>query len=97
MTHLPEPKVGMPPQSEGILESSLYIEDVAVSVKFYERIFGFRIISDFGERGCATVLVRLDGDRIEQAAVRRGDDERIVVGGWRVAGFPVRSLEPIAG
>src|ERR1700759_2395567 len=53
MTHLPEPKVGMPPQSEGILESSLYIEDVAVSAKFYERIFGFRIISDFGERGCA--------------------------------------------
>jgi catechol 2,3-dioxygenase-like lactoylglutathione lyase family enzyme len=43
----------MPPISEGILESSLYVKDVAVSARFYEKIFGFRIISDFGERGCA--------------------------------------------
>jgi catechol 2,3-dioxygenase-like lactoylglutathione lyase family enzyme len=43
----------MPPQSAGILESSLYVKDVAVSARFYERIFGFHIISDFGERGCA--------------------------------------------
>lgn len=43
----------MPPNSEGILESSLYVEDVARSARFYENIFGFRIISDFGERGCA--------------------------------------------
>ena len=43
----------MPPQSQGILESSLYVHDVAVSARFYERIFGFRVISDFGERGCA--------------------------------------------
>jgi catechol 2,3-dioxygenase-like lactoylglutathione lyase family enzyme len=43
----------MRPQSQGILESSLYVQDVPVSVRFYERIFGFRVISDFGERGCA--------------------------------------------
>src|SRR5271168_2187407 len=43
----------MPPKSEGILESSLYVKDVAGSARFYEKIFGFRIISDFGERGCA--------------------------------------------
>ncbi len=43
----------VPPKSEGILESSLYVEDVAVSARFYEKIFGFRVISDFGERGCA--------------------------------------------
>jgi catechol 2,3-dioxygenase-like lactoylglutathione lyase family enzyme len=43
----------MPPKSEGILESSLYVDDVANSARFYERIFGFRIISDFGARGCA--------------------------------------------
>lgn len=43
----------MPPVSEGILESSLYVDDVAGSVRFYEKIFGFRIISDFGDRGCA--------------------------------------------
>jgi catechol 2,3-dioxygenase-like lactoylglutathione lyase family enzyme len=34
----------MHPKMEGILESSL---------RFYEKIFGFRVISDFGERGCA--------------------------------------------
>ena len=43
----------MPPKTEGILESSLYVTDVARSAEFYERIFGFRAISDFGERGCA--------------------------------------------
>jgi catechol 2,3-dioxygenase-like lactoylglutathione lyase family enzyme len=43
----------MHPKSEGILESSLYVDDVASSARFYEKIFGFRIISDFRERGCA--------------------------------------------
>jgi len=43
----------MPPQTDGILESSLYVADVAGSARFYERIFGFRVISDFGGRGCA--------------------------------------------
>jgi len=43
----------MPPHTNGILESSLYVTDVARSAQFYEKIFGFRVISDFGERGCA--------------------------------------------
>lgn len=43
----------MHPKSEGILESSLYVNDVAASARFYEKIFGFRVISDFGDRGCA--------------------------------------------
>ena len=43
----------MPPKTEGILESSLYVTDVKRSAQFYEKIFGFRVISDFGERGCA--------------------------------------------
>jgi catechol 2,3-dioxygenase-like lactoylglutathione lyase family enzyme len=43
----------MPPKTEGILESSLYVTDVARSARFYETIFGFRTISDFGGRGCA--------------------------------------------
>ena len=43
----------MHPKSEGILESSLYVDDVARSARFYEAIFGFRVISEFGERGCA--------------------------------------------
>ena len=43
----------MRPKTNGILESSLYVSDVARSIHFYEEIFGFRVIKDFGERGCA--------------------------------------------
>ena len=43
----------MHPRTEGILESSLYVTDVTRSARFYEKIFGFRVISDFGGRGCA--------------------------------------------
>ena len=43
----------MHPRSDGILESSLYVQDVSLSARFYAKIFGFRVISDFGERGCA--------------------------------------------
>ena len=43
----------MHPNTEGILESSLYVADVTRSAQFYEKIFGFRVISEFGERGCA--------------------------------------------
>jgi len=31
----------------------LYVADVARSAQFYRRLFGFQVISDFGERGCA--------------------------------------------
>jgi catechol 2,3-dioxygenase-like lactoylglutathione lyase family enzyme len=43
----------MHPKTKGILESSLYVTDLARSVSFYKKIFGFEVISDFGERGCA--------------------------------------------
>jgi catechol-2,3-dioxygenase len=43
----------MHPNTEGILESSLYVTDVARSAQFFEKLFGFGVISDFGERGCA--------------------------------------------
>jgi|SRR5215469_14458458 len=43
----------MHPKTEGILESSLYVSDLSRSVAFYHDTFGFRVISDFGERGCA--------------------------------------------
>lgn len=43
----------MYPKTEGILESSLYVTDVAHSAQFYEKVFGFRIVSTFGGRGCA--------------------------------------------
>jgi catechol 2,3-dioxygenase-like lactoylglutathione lyase family enzyme len=42
----------MPPKTDGLLESSLYVSDVSASVRFYERIFGFSVMVDFG-RGCA--------------------------------------------
>ena len=42
----------MPPKTDGILESSLYVSDVARSVRFYEEIFGFRVVTQF-DRGCA--------------------------------------------
>lgn len=37
----------------GILESSLYVTDLPRSIRFYKDTFGFSVISDFGERGCA--------------------------------------------
>ncbi|MFZ0579854.1 MAG: VOC family protein [Candidatus Acidiferrales bacterium] len=43
----------MRPKTDGILESSLYVSDVARSARFYEETFGFQVISDFGQRGCA--------------------------------------------
>lgn len=43
----------MRPKTDGILESSLYVSDVPRSVRFYEETFGFQVISEFGERGCA--------------------------------------------
>jgi catechol 2,3-dioxygenase-like lactoylglutathione lyase family enzyme len=43
----------MRPNMNGILESALYVSDVSRSARFYEEIFGFPLIADFGERGCA--------------------------------------------
>ena len=43
----------MPPKTDGILESSLHVSDVHRSARFYEETFGFRVIREFGERGCA--------------------------------------------
>jgi len=43
----------MPPKTSGILESSLYVDDLSRSILFYQELFGFSVISDFGERGCA--------------------------------------------
>jgi len=72
----------MIPKSEGVLESSLYVNDVAGSARFYEKIFGFRIISDFGERGCAMqagdkqvlLLFKKGGSRLIQSP-HDGDGE----------------------
>jgi catechol-2,3-dioxygenase len=72
----------MHPKSEGLLESSLYVDDVAGSARFYQKIFGFPMISDFGERGCAMaagnrqilLLFKKGGSRHIQSA-HDGDGE----------------------
>src|SRR4051812_35945314 len=44
----------MPPSTNGILETSLYVADIRRSVRFYENLFAFPVISDFPDgRGCA--------------------------------------------
>jgi catechol 2,3-dioxygenase-like lactoylglutathione lyase family enzyme len=43
----------MPPATQGILESALYVDSVERSREFYRELFGFQMISDFGETGCA--------------------------------------------
>ena len=43
----------MPPQTKGILECSLYVSDLPRSIRFYQETFGFSVIKEFGERGCA--------------------------------------------
>lgn len=43
----------MRPRTSGLLETSLYVEDVEASVQFYKKIFGFEQVSDFGARGRA--------------------------------------------
>jgi len=45
--------ISMRPKIGGILETSLYVNDVSRAVRFYGETFGFRVISEFGERGCA--------------------------------------------
>jgi catechol 2,3-dioxygenase-like lactoylglutathione lyase family enzyme len=72
----------MHPKTEGILESSLYVGDVGRSAQFYEKIFGFRVISDFGERGCAmqaghrqVLLLFKKGGSREMQSPHDGDGE----------------------
>jgi catechol 2,3-dioxygenase-like lactoylglutathione lyase family enzyme len=64
----------MHPNTEGILESSLYVIDVAHSVQFYEKIFGFQVIRDFGERGCALMA----GSRQVLLLFKKGGSRDIV-------------------
>jgi catechol 2,3-dioxygenase-like lactoylglutathione lyase family enzyme len=72
----------MHPKSDGLLESSLYVQNVPASARFYERIFGFRMISDFGERGCAmqagerqVLLLFKKGGSLDITSPHDGDGE----------------------
>ena len=89
----------MRPKTEGILESSLYVSDLARSIQFYETIFGFRVISDFGGRGCAleagnrqVLLLFKKGASRAITAPHDGDGElhlAFAVGARRTAGVGV--------
>lgn len=46
-------EAAMAPKTGGILESALYVSDIARAVRFYQETFGFSVISLFGPRGCA--------------------------------------------
>jgi catechol 2,3-dioxygenase-like lactoylglutathione lyase family enzyme len=63
----------MRPPTNGILESSLYVDDVTRSARFYEKILGFRTISDFGGRGCALAA----GDRQVLLLFKKGASRSI--------------------
>ena len=72
----------MPPECEGFVETSLYVTNVGRSVRFYEKIFGFRVISDFGDRGCAmqagdrqVLLLFKKGGSLDMATPHDGDGE----------------------
>ena len=72
----------MPPKTGGILESSLYVSDVARSAEFYKKIFGFEVISEFGPRGCAmnagerrVLLLFKKGASLEGSSPHDGDGQ----------------------
>lgn len=85
----------MQPASEGILESSLYVEDVARSARFYEKVFGFRVISDFAPRGCAmgagdrqVLLLFQKGASVAHTSSHDGDGELHVAFAIRAEELP---------
>lgn len=43
----------MGPEIARILETALYVGDLARSAAFYEKVFGFRTMTNFAPRGCA--------------------------------------------
>jgi catechol 2,3-dioxygenase-like lactoylglutathione lyase family enzyme len=72
----------MRPKCDGLLESSLYVQDVSASARFYATIFGFRTIADFGERGCAmqagerqVLLLFRKGGSLRMSSPHDGDGE----------------------
>jgi catechol 2,3-dioxygenase-like lactoylglutathione lyase family enzyme len=65
----------MRPNVNGILETSLYVQNAAISAEFYERIFGFEpIATDPLELNAETRLCALRaGDRSVLLLFKRGD------------------------
>lgn len=60
----------------------MYVDDIERSVRFYEKIFGFHQIADFGPRGCAmqagnrqVLLLFKKGGSLEIESPHDGDGE----------------------
>src|SRR6476620_9587826 len=60
-----------PPRVNGILETSLYVESAARSAEFYQRVFGFEVIS-------LDPVERLD-DATRLCALRAGDRDVLLL------------------
>lgn len=70
------------PVTAGILETSLYVADLERSAEFYERVFGFPIITDFRPRGLAmgvgpgqVLLLFLQGGSRDMATPHDGEGD----------------------
>jgi catechol 2,3-dioxygenase-like lactoylglutathione lyase family enzyme len=63
-----------PPQVNGILETSLYVESAARSAEFYKRVFGFEVIDFTGEHldDATRLCVMAAGDRDVLLLFKRG-------------------------
>ena len=61
------------PQLDGVLETSLYVNDLERSVHFYQKIFGFEVI-DAGERLYAlAVHGPANPALVQEGGIRRPD------------------------
>jgi catechol 2,3-dioxygenase-like lactoylglutathione lyase family enzyme len=85
----------MAPSISGIVESALYVTDVQRSIEFYQDVLGFKLISDFGPRGCAmhaggnqVLLLFKKGASVEAEFPHDGDGHLHVAFGVTVAELP---------
>ena len=86
----------MHPPIDGIVESSLYVSDVARSIHFYREVLGFAVMADFGERGCAlnsgagrVLLLFKKGASLGIQSSHDGDGELHVAFAISAAALPV--------
>jgi catechol 2,3-dioxygenase-like lactoylglutathione lyase family enzyme len=64
---------GSAPAVNGVLETSLYVEDVARAAAFYQRVFAFPVIAPEGELNASTRLGALRaGDRSVLLLFKKG-------------------------
>ncbi len=84
----------MPPQINGILETSIYVESAARSAEFYRRVFGFEPVEpdlkvDDGTRLCPMRA----GDRSVLLLFKKGATEDTDATGAIHVAFPIGSAD----